>query len=422
MERLLAALGITARRRRRARSRRLLAAARRSRARLLLPRRRAARHAHGRRRRQRRRSRQHAAGSDARRPHLRSMARSASRAASPAPSSPREAAPLDPHRRAGRSSSAASCRPAGGIDPATRTFQALRIAVNDELGELERGLAAAERLLAPGGRLAVVSFHSLEDRTRQGFPAPPQRRARRAARAIARPRAVRAPSFRLLTRKPVAPGAAEIARNPRARSARLRAAERTAAPRLGARGMIRLGTVLWLALVAASRLRDVPGQIRGDAARGRARPRQPRRSSTSREPIHVLNAEWSFLNAARAASTELSQALSSASGRSAPAQIGCIAERLCRARRRCRPPRRGRGAAAGIRPAARRRRGSPPFTLEGRAMKHARRCDDNPCRPRHFKPAPCAPGRARRAGASNRSRPAARASSSPARCSASPSS
>lgn len=121
----------------------------------------------------------------------------------------------------------------GDIDPATRTFQALRIEVNDELGELERGLAAAERLLAPGGRLAVVSFHSLEDRRVKEFLR---------ARSTAAPRGSRhrpavqgpAPTFRLLTRKGVAPSAAEIARNPRARSARLRAAERTAAPALEA--------------------------------------------------------------------------------------------------------------------------------------------------------------------------------------------
>lgn len=118
-----------------------------------------------------------------------------------------------------------------GVHPATRTFQALRIAVNDELGELAGGLAAAERLLAPGGRLAVVSFHSLEDREVKRFllarcglePSasrhlPPARRNRRA------------PSFRLLFRGARAPSAAEIARNPRARSARLRAAVRTDAP------------------------------------------------------------------------------------------------------------------------------------------------------------------------------------------------
>ena len=118
----------------------------------------------------------------------------------------------------------------GGIDPATRTFQALRLKVNDELGELERALAAAERLLAPGGRLAIVSFHSLEDRRVKEFLRERSDLAPRASRHL--PEATgRRPSFRLLTRKPVTPGPAEIARNPRARSARLRAAERTdAAP------------------------------------------------------------------------------------------------------------------------------------------------------------------------------------------------
>jgi 16S rRNA (cytosine1402-N4)-methyltransferase len=118
---------------------------------------------------------------------------------------------------------------AGGIDPATRTFQALRIAVNDEEAELDRGLAAAERILTPGGRLAVVSFHSLEDRKIKTFL---RDRSGLMPRASRHAPAVRQapPSFRLLTRKPVLPSAAEIARNPRAHSARLRAAERIAAP------------------------------------------------------------------------------------------------------------------------------------------------------------------------------------------------
>jgi len=116
----------------------------------------------------------------------------------------------------------------GGIHPATRTFQALRIFVNEELEELAAGLAAAERILKPGGRLAVVSFHSLEDRIVKSFLA-----ARSGAPAVSRhvPEvAAAAPSFKLLTRKPVEPGEAEVAANPRARSARLRAAERTGAP------------------------------------------------------------------------------------------------------------------------------------------------------------------------------------------------
>jgi 16S rRNA (cytosine1402-N4)-methyltransferase len=100
----------------------------------------------------------------------------------------------------------------GRIHPATRTFQALRIAVNDELGALEAGLSAAVDLLQPGGRIAVISFHSLEDRIvkwqLRGF--------------------AEAGRLSLLTRKPRVPGAAEQRQNPRARSAKLRIAERTA--------------------------------------------------------------------------------------------------------------------------------------------------------------------------------------------------
>jgi 16S rRNA (cytosine1402-N4)-methyltransferase len=116
-----------------------------------------------------------------------------------------------------------------GLDPATRTFQALRVAVNDELGELERGLGAAERLLSPGGRLAVVSFHSLEDRQVKDFLRRRSDAAPRASRHEPMPPDAVAPSFRLLHRRPLRPGPDEVARNPRARSARLRAAERTPA-------------------------------------------------------------------------------------------------------------------------------------------------------------------------------------------------
>jgi len=116
----------------------------------------------------------------------------------------------------------------GDIHPATRTFQALRLYVNDELGELAGGLLAAERILKPGGRLAVVSFHSLEDRMVKTFLA-----ARAGSRAGSRhlPQAAARPAaFTILTKKPVGPDAAEIDENPRARSAKLRAAERTDAP------------------------------------------------------------------------------------------------------------------------------------------------------------------------------------------------
>jgi len=121
-----------------------------------------------------------------------------------------------------------SARREPGLDPATRTFQALRIAVNDELGELDRGLAAAERLLMPGGRLAVVSFHSLEDARVKAFLRQ-RSEVTRGSRHLPPLPGGPAPSFVVHTRRPVRPGAAEIARNPRARSARLRAAERTAA-------------------------------------------------------------------------------------------------------------------------------------------------------------------------------------------------
>ena len=115
------------------------------------------------------------------------------------------------------------------IDPATRTFQALRIHVNDELGELARGLSAAEALLCPGGRLAVVSFHSLEDREVKTFLRGRAGRRPHGSRHAPEADAGPAPSFTLLSRGAVRPQAAEIAAKPRARSARLRTAERTAA-------------------------------------------------------------------------------------------------------------------------------------------------------------------------------------------------
>jgi len=121
-------------------------------------------------------------------------------------------------------------RSADGIDPATRTFQALRLAVNEELDELERGLAAAERLLAPGGHLAAVSFHSLEDRAVKTFLAGRSGAGPRPSRHLPDAGTEAAPTFRLLSRKPVVASSAERDRNPRARSARLRAAERTSAP------------------------------------------------------------------------------------------------------------------------------------------------------------------------------------------------
>jgi 16S rRNA (cytosine1402-N4)-methyltransferase len=119
-----------------------------------------------------------------------------------------------------------------GIHPATRTFQALRIAVNDELGELARALFAAETVLAPGGRLVVVSFHSLEDRIVKTFLAERSRTTSTVSRHVPATFAA-APTFIPVIRRGATPGSAEIAANPRARSARLRAAERTAAPARG---------------------------------------------------------------------------------------------------------------------------------------------------------------------------------------------
>jgi 16S rRNA (cytosine1402-N4)-methyltransferase len=118
-----------------------------------------------------------------------------------------------------------------GIDPATRSFQALRIKVNDELGEIERGLSQASALLAPGGRLVVVSFHSLEDRLVKRFMTDAAGRAPAPSRHDPRGLAEReAPRFRLLTARPLRPGVAETAANTRSRSARLRALERLAVP------------------------------------------------------------------------------------------------------------------------------------------------------------------------------------------------
>jgi 16S rRNA (cytosine1402-N4)-methyltransferase len=114
------------------------------------------------------------------------------------------------------------------IHPATRTFQALRIFVNEELEELAAALAGAESVLKPGGRLVAVAFHSLEDRIVKTFLTA---RSRRAGASRHLPEAVQAaPTFQALTGRPVTPDEAETRANPRARSAKLRAAERTDAP------------------------------------------------------------------------------------------------------------------------------------------------------------------------------------------------
>lgn len=124
----------------------------------------------------------------------------------------------------------------GQIHPATRTFQGLRIAVNDELGELARALAAAERILKPGGTLAVVSFHSLEDRIVKQFFAERSGRGRARSRLLPGEPAQAEPTFDCPGAQPVGPAEAEIHANPRARSARLRFGRRTAAASLGLEG------------------------------------------------------------------------------------------------------------------------------------------------------------------------------------------
>ena len=116
------------------------------------------------------------------------------------------------------------------IHPATRTFQALRILVNDELTELAQGLHAAEHILKQGGRLVIISFHSLEDRIVKNFF---KARAAQSGAGVNRhaPMPKKLPaSFELLTRSPLSPEADEIAANPRARSAKMRAAARAAHP------------------------------------------------------------------------------------------------------------------------------------------------------------------------------------------------
>jgi 16S rRNA (cytosine1402-N4)-methyltransferase len=116
------------------------------------------------------------------------------------------------------------------VHPATRSFQALRIAVNEELSELEEGLLAAERALKAGGRLCVVTFHSLEDRIVKTFLAVRAGRTPAGSRHAPPLAAGAPPSFQLLFNGAQAPSEAEVEANPRARSAKLRAAVRTPAP------------------------------------------------------------------------------------------------------------------------------------------------------------------------------------------------
>jgi 16S rRNA (cytosine1402-N4)-methyltransferase len=156
--------------------------------------------------------------------HARRVARAILRA--------RAEAPIETTARLAEIVRRAVPRDPSGLDGATRSFQALRIAVNDELGEVERGIAAALRLLAPGGRLVVVAFHSLEDRIVKRAmvqAAGKQGGASRHDPAALLGRA--APDFALVTPRALRPGPAETADNPRARSARLRAVERLAPPK-----------------------------------------------------------------------------------------------------------------------------------------------------------------------------------------------
>lgn len=151
--------------------------------------------------------------------HARRVARAILRA--------RTEAPIETTARLAEIVRRAVPRDPSGIDGATRSFQALRIAVNDELGEVERGLAAAMALLAPGGRLVVVAFHSLEDRLVKRAMAEAAGRGGGASRhdpASLLPR--ERPDYALITPRALRPGEAETAANPRARSARLRALER----------------------------------------------------------------------------------------------------------------------------------------------------------------------------------------------------
>ena len=122
-------------------------------------------------------------------------------------------------------------RKVDGRHPATRTFQALRIFVNDELGELARGLGAAERCLKPGGRLVVVTFHSLEDRIVKRFLAERSGKEARGSRHLPE-KSIKSerPSFRIVNPRPLTPSKGELQVNPRARSARARVAVRTEAP------------------------------------------------------------------------------------------------------------------------------------------------------------------------------------------------
>ncbi len=156
----------------------------------------------------------------------------------------------------------------GDIHPATRSFQALRIAVNDELGELHDALEAAERALVPGGRLAVVTFHSLEDRIVKRFLQARAGRGDSGSRHLPAGGNRPAPTFALPGKQPIVPGEAEVSANPRARSAKLRVGIRSEAPTWPADPAARAAvTVAWAeksagALGKAARAAAIPDRRR----------------------------------------------------------------------------------------------------------------------------------------------------------------
>ncbi len=170
------------------------------------------------------------------------------------------------------------------IHPATRAFQALRIAVNDELGELVSALSAAERLLKPGGRLAVVTFHSLEDRIVKQFFARRSGKGEAPGRRLPGEPAAIDPSFTLPKGQPVVPSEAECAANPRARSAKLRHGTRTGAPALPVEPALR-GLASPGGLVSPSSLASPAGTLpagKPGARKGRDKGRDKGREGTSR--------------------------------------------------------------------------------------------------------------------------------------------
>ena len=227
-------LGVELGGRHRARHRGFVHAVRRGGARLLAPLRRAPRHAHGKNRPFGRRHPARRRRGDDRRHSV--LFRRGARGAPIARAivADREAKPFTSTLElAGLIARVAPARHGELTHPATRAFQALRIAVNDELHELVRGLCAAELLLRPGGRLVVVTFHSLEDRIVKQFFAGRSGRGRAASRLLPGEPAEAEPTFEAPRGQPIEPSEAEARANPRSRSAKLRFAVRLGAPPRG---------------------------------------------------------------------------------------------------------------------------------------------------------------------------------------------